>query len=82
MTLDAITTRRVGLPVDGRGDLPDAATLSARLDDAVDRAVGARLDVELHVSPGCEVLPAAAAEVVAAARESAARRGVDLRVVS
>jgi hypothetical protein len=37
--------------------------------------------VELHVSPGTE-LPDPQAEVLAAARESAAQRGVDVRVVA
>lgn len=82
MTLDVTTTRRVGLPVDGRGELPDATTLSSRLADAVERAAGAGLDVELHVSPGCEVLPGPLAAVVAAARDAAVLRGVELRVVS
>jgi hypothetical protein len=81
MTLDLSPTRRVGLPVDGRGELPDVATLDARLEAAVDRAVRAGLDVELHVSPGTE-LPDPQAEVLAAARESAAQRGVDVRVVA
>jgi hypothetical protein len=82
MTLDVTTTRRVGLPVDGRGELPDATTLAQRLRDAVERAVGAELDVELHVSPGSEDLPGPLADVVALAREGAAMRGVDVRVVS
>jgi hypothetical protein len=82
VTLDVTTTRRVGLPVDGRGELPDAAVLSSLLHGAVERAVGAQLDVELHVSPGREVLPEPQATVVAAVRDAAAERGVDLRVVS
>ena len=81
MTLDLTPTRRVGLPVDGRGELPDATTLAGRLQAAGDRAAHAGLDVELHVSPGVEVLGPRAG-VLAAARESAARRGVDVRVVS
>jgi hypothetical protein len=87
MTLEAIPTldptrapRRPGLPVDARGTLPDAATLSCRLHSALERAVGANLDLELHVD--AEPLPPALARVVACARESAASRGVDLRVVS
>jgi hypothetical protein len=82
MTLDVTTTRRVGLPVDGRGELPDPVTLASSLADAVERAAGAQLDVELHVSPGREELPEPLAAVVATARAGAAPRGVDLRVVS
>lgn len=82
MTLHLVPALRVGLPVDGRGELPDAATLAERLSAAVDRAVRGELDVELHVSPGAEDLPAPQAEVLAAVRASAALRGVDLRVVS
>ena len=81
MTVDLGPTGRVGLPVDGRGELPDAVTLAARLQAAVDRAARAGLDVELHVSPGTE-LPDPQAEVLAAAREGAAARGVGVRVVS
>jgi hypothetical protein len=81
MALDLTPTRRAGLPVDARGELPDAATLAGRLQAAVDRAAGAGLDVELHVTPGATV-PGPQAEVLAAARESAALRGVDVRVVS
>ena len=81
MTLDLSPTRRAGLPVDGRGELPGVAVLEARLQAAVDRAVCAGLDVELHVSPGTE-LPDAQAVVLAAVRESGAQRGVDVRVVS
>ena len=81
MTLDLTPTRRVGLPVDARGELPDAATLAGRLQAAVDRAAGAGLDVELHVSPGAD-LPGPQAAVLAAARESAGPRGVDVRVVA
>jgi hypothetical protein len=72
--------RRPGLPVDARGALPDAATLSCRLHAAVERAAAAGLDLELHVD--AEPLPAPQARVVACARESAASRGVDLRLVS
>ena len=81
MTLDLTPTRRVGLPVDGRGELPDPATLAGRLQAGVDRAAHAGLDVELHVSPGVEVA-GPQAEVLAAVREDAAARGVDVRVVS
>jgi hypothetical protein len=87
MTLEATPTldptrapRRPGLPVDARGTLPDAATLSCRLHGAIERAAGAGLDLELHVD--AEPLPAAQARVVACARESAASLGVDLRLVS
>ncbi|WP_433798921.1 hypothetical protein [Actinomycetospora sp. CA-084318] len=87
MTLEATPTvdptrvgRRPGLPVDARGPLPDAATLSCRLHAAVERAEGAGLDLELHVD--VEPLPAPQARVVECARESAASRGVDLRLVS
>lgn len=82
MTLDVPTARRVGLPVDARGELPDAVALATRLQAGVERAVRAGLDVELHVSPGAEVLPDAQAEVLAAVRERAAALGVDVRVVS
>jgi nucleotide-binding universal stress UspA family protein len=81
MTVDLGPTRRVGLPVDGRGELPDAATLGALLQAAVDRAARAGLDVELHLSPGAG-LPGPQTEVLAAARESAEQRGVDVRVVA
>ncbi len=82
MTLDATPTRRPGLPVDARGELPDAAAFAELLQGAIERAVLAGLDVELHVSPGGEALPAPQASVLASAREHAAGRGVDLRVVS
>jgi hypothetical protein len=82
MTIDANATARTGLPVDARGDLPDAATLSERLRWAVDRAVGAALDVEIHVSPGAEDLPTHLAQVLASIRAAAAPRGVAIRVVS
>ncbi|HEY2222895.1 hypothetical protein [Actinomycetospora sp.] len=82
MTLDASPAGRVGLPVDARGELPDAAALADRLRAAIDRAVSAGLDVELHVDPGTDALPAPLAEVVTRAREDGARRGVDVRVVS
>ncbi|MDL5158470.1 hypothetical protein [Actinomycetospora termitidis] len=87
MTLEAIpgldptcAPRRPGLPVDGRGELPDPATLSCRLHSALERAAGAGLDLELHVD--AEPLPAPQARVVECARESAASVGVDLRVVA
>ena len=81
MTVDLGPTRRAGLPVDGRGELPDAVTLAARLQSAVERAARAGLDVELHLSPGVS-LPGAQAEVLAAIREGAVARGVGVRVVS
>jgi hypothetical protein len=81
MTVDLTPVRRVGLPVDARGALPEASVLAARLQAAVDRAERAGLDVELHVSPGAE-LPGPQAGVLAATRASAAERGVDVRVVS
>ncbi|MCD2185536.1 hypothetical protein [Actinomycetospora soli] len=87
MTLEATPTvdpvrvgRRPGLPVDARGTLPDAATLSCRLHGALDRAAAAGLDLELHVD--AEPLPAPQARVVDCARESAASRSVELRLVS
>jgi hypothetical protein len=82
MALDATPTRRVGLPVDGRGELPDAAALTGRLHAAIDRAASAGLDVELHLDAGAGPLPDPLADVVASAREAGARRGVDVRVVS
>lgn len=72
--------RRPGLPVDARGTLPDAATLSCRLHAAIERAAAAGLDLELHVD--AEPLPGPQARVVACARESAASVGVDLRIVA
>ena len=83
MSLDVASpvTTKVGLPVDARSPLPDAATLSCRLHAALDRAALAGLDVELHLD-ATQPLPGPQAKVLACAQESAAVRGIALRVVS
>lgn len=83
MSLDVASpvATKVGLPVDARSPLPDAATLSCRLHAALDRAALAGLDVELHLDTSVP-LPGPQAKVLACAQESAAVRGIALRVVS
>lgn len=82
MSLDVAppVSTRAALPVDARDPLPDPATLSCRLHGALDRAALAGLDVELHLDPSV-ALPGPQAKVLACARESAAVRGIALRVV-
>lgn len=76
------THARVGLPVDGRGELPDASALADRLHDAIEAAVHADLDVELHLDPGTDGLSEPLAAVLDGARVAGAARGVDVRTVS